>query len=269
MPGAPNALTARIIEDLGFQAVYLTGAGLTNTHLGLPDLGFMDLGQVTEHVLAIRGVVQLPLIVDIDTGFGNAINVAHTVRTLEQACASPVQVEDQRAPKRCGHFAGKELISAAEMVGKVRAAADAGRQDMVIIARTDACAVEGFEAAIDRASRYIEAGADMTFVEAPETLEDLRRVPDRLAAPQLVNMVLGGKTPIIDAAAAGEMGFALYANAALQAAIQGMQTTLKALKQAGVLDERTVTSFAERQRLVGEATFDAMELRYAAGAPTS
>jgi 2-methylisocitrate lyase-like PEP mutase family enzyme len=157
------------------------------------------------------------------------------------------------------------------MVGKVRAAADARRQDIVIIARTDACAVEGFEAAIDRASRYIEAGADMTFVEAPETLEDLRRVPGRLAAPQLVNMVLGGKTPIIDAAAAGEMGFALvlYANAALQAAIQGMQTTLKALKQAGVLDERTVTSFAERQRLVGQAAFDAMELRYAAGAPTS
>jgi 2-methylisocitrate lyase-like PEP mutase family enzyme len=149
LPGAPNALTARIIEDLGFKAVYLTGAGLTNMHLGLPDLGFMDLSQVAEHVLAIRGVVELPLIVDIDTGFGNAINVAHAIRTLEQAGASAVQLEDQHAPKRCGHFEGKELISADEMVGKVRAAAEARRRDMVIIARTDACAVEGFEAAID------------------------------------------------------------------------------------------------------------------------
>jgi 2-methylisocitrate lyase-like PEP mutase family enzyme len=271
LPGASNALTARVIEDLGFKAVYLTGAGLTNMHLGLPDLGFMDLSQVAEHVLAIRGVVELPLIVDIDTGFGNAINVAHTVRTLEQAGASAVQLEDQHAPKRCGHFEGKELISAEEMVGKVRAAAEARRQDMVIIARTDACAVEGFEAAIDRAGRYIEAGADLTFVEAPETLEDLRAIPRRLAAPQLLNMVLGGKTPIVDAAAAAEMGFALvlYANAALQAAIHGMQATLKTLKQTGVLDESMVTSFAERQRLVGQAAFDAMEVRYAAGEPTA
>jgi len=141
---------------------------------------------------------------------------------------------------------------------------------MVIIARTDACAVEGFEAAIDRASRYIEAGADMTFVEAPQTLEDLNAIPRLLPAPQMLNMVLGGKTPIVDAAAVGEMGFrlVLYANAALQAAIHGMQTTLRALKATGVLDERMVTSFAERQRLVGQATFDAMEVRYAAGAPT-
>ncbi|HEY1928550.1 MAG TPA: isocitrate lyase/PEP mutase family protein [Caulobacteraceae bacterium] len=270
LPGAADALTARIVEDLGFKAVYLTGAGLTNTHLGLPDLGFMDLSQVTEHVLAIRGVVELPLIVDIDTGFGNAINVAHTVRTLEQAGASAVQLEDQHAPKRCGHFQGKELISTEEMVGKIAAAADARRQDMVIIARTDAIAVEGFEAAIDRAGRYIAAGADMTFVEAPETLEDLRAVPGRLTAPQMLNMVLGGKTPIVDAAAAGEMGFGLvlYANAALQAAIHGIQTALKELKQTGALSERSVTSFAERQRLVGQAAFDALEVRYAAGAPT-
>jgi 2-methylisocitrate lyase-like PEP mutase family enzyme len=179
LPGAPNALAARVIADLGFKAVYLTGAGLTNMHLGLPDLGFMDLSQV---------------VVDADTGFGNAINVTHTVRTLERAGASAIQLEDQHAPKRCGHFAGKELIPAAEMVGKVRAAPDARRESMVIIARTDACAVEGFEAAIDRAQRYIEAGADMTFVEAPESLDDLKAVPKRLAAPQLLNMVLGGKT---------------------------------------------------------------------------
>jgi 2-methylisocitrate lyase-like PEP mutase family enzyme len=162
VPGAPNALAARIIADLGFAAVYLTGAGLTNMHLGLPDLGFMDLTMVAEHTMAIRGVVDLPLIVDADTGFGNAINVTHTVRTLEQAGASAIQLEDQHAPKRCGHFSGKELIPTEEMVSKIRAAVDSRRDGLVIIARTDACAVEGFEAAIDRAGRYIEAGADVT-----------------------------------------------------------------------------------------------------------
>lgn len=266
LPGAPNALAARIIADLGFKAVYLTGAGLTNMHLGLPDLGFMDLRMVTDHVMAIRRVIDLPLIVDIDTGFGNAINVTHTIRTLEQAGASAVQIEDQLAPKRCGHFEGKELVPPEEMVAKVRAAVDTRRQDIVVIARTDACAVEGFEAAIARAGRYIEAGADVTFVEAPENLEDLKAVPHRLKAPQLVNMVLGGKTPIIDAKAAAGMGFSLvlYANAALQGAVHGMQSTLSTLKQKGVLDESAVTSFAERQRLVGKPEFDRMEKRYAA-----
>jgi len=273
LPGAPNALAARIVADLGFKAVYLTGAGLTNMHLGLPDLGFMDLSQVAAHVMAIRGVIDLPLIVDADTGFGNAVNVTHTVRTLEQACASAVQLEDQHAPKRCGHFSGKELIPLEEMLGKVRAAVDTRRQNLVVIARTDACAVEGFEAAITRASSYIEAGADVTFVEAPETLEDLQAVPRRLKAPQLVNMVLGGKTPIIDQGAAADMGFSLvlYANDALQGAVHGMQTTLSALKKNGVLAEDAVTSFAERQRLVGKPAFDALEARYAvpAAKPTA
>jgi 2-methylisocitrate lyase-like PEP mutase family enzyme len=235
-------------------------------HLGLPDLGFMDLTQLVEHTMAIRGVVDLPLVVDADTGFGNAINVTHTVRTLEQAGASAIQLEDQHAPKRCGHFSGKELVSPEEMVSKVRAAVDARRHDLVIIARTDACAVEGFDAAIDRASRYLEAGADVTFVEAPETLADLKQVPRRLAAPQLLNMVRGGKTPIVSGAAAAEMGFnlVLYANAALQGAVHGMQIALKTLRDTGVLDEASVASFEERQRLVGKPAYDAMEARYAA-----
>jgi 2-methylisocitrate lyase-like PEP mutase family enzyme len=271
LPGAPNALAARIIADLGFRAVYLTGAGLTNMHLGLPDLGFMDLSLVADHVMAIRNVIDLPLIVDIDTGFGNAVNVTHTIRVLEQAGASAVQIEDQHAPKRCGHFEGKELAPLEEMVAKVRGAVDTRRQDMVVIARTDACAVEGFEAAIERAGRYIEAGADVTFVEAPENLDDLKAVPRRLKAPQLVNMVLGGKTPIVDAKAAADMGFSLvlYANAALQGAVHGMQSTLSTLKQKGVLDESAVTSFAERQRLVGKPEFDRMETRYATHAPST
>jgi 2-methylisocitrate lyase-like PEP mutase family enzyme len=266
LPGVPNALGARIVADLGFKAVYLTGAGLTNMYLGLPDLGFMDLSQLASHVMAIRSVIDLPLIADADTGFGNAINVTHTVRILEQAGASGIQIEDQHSPKRCGHFAGKELIPLAEMLGKIKAAVDSRRQNMVVIARTDACAVEGFEAAIERASRFVEVGADVTFVEAPETLEDLKAVPRRLKAPQMLNLVLGGRTPIIDQAAAADMGFSLvlYANAALQGAVHGMLTTLSALKTNGILSEVAVASFVERQRLVDKGAYDAMETRYAA-----
>jgi 2-methylisocitrate lyase-like PEP mutase family enzyme len=163
------------------------------------------------------------------------------------------------------------LVPLEEMVAKVRAAVDTRRQELVVIARTDACAVEGFESAIERAGSYIEAGADVTFVEAPENLDDLKAIPRRLKAPQLVNMVLGGKTPIIDAKTAAYMGFSLvlYANAALQGAVPGMQTTLSALRQNGVLDESAVTSFAERQRLVGKPEFDRMEARYAAPAPSA
>lgn len=267
LPGAPNALAARVVADLGFPAVYLTGAGLTNTLLGLPDLGFLDLSQVTEHTMAIRGVVDLPLVVDADTGFGNALNVSHTVRVLERAGASAVQLEDQRAPKRCGHFDGKELIVADEMVSKIKAAVDSRREDVVVIARTDACAVEGFEAAIERAGRYIDAGADMTFVEAPNSLEELKEIPKRLRAPQLLNIVLGGKTPIVDRKSCEDMGysFVLYANAALQGMLLGMRTALRTLREKGVLDERDscIASFAERQRLVGKEKFDEMERSYA------
>ncbi len=268
LPGAPNALAARVIADLGFKAVYLTGAGLTNSHLGLPDLGFMDLSQVIDHTLAIRNITELPLIVDADTGFGNALNVAHTVKMLERAGASGIQLEDQSTPKRCGHFAGKELISADEMVNKLKAAVDARRENLVIIARTDARAVEGFEASLERAARYIEAGADMTFVEAPETLDEMRQIPKRLGAPQMLNMVLGGKTPIVSRTEAAGLGFSLvlYANAALQGAVNGMQKALRSLHESGTLDEAggLIATFAERQRLVDKPGFDALEKKYAA-----
>jgi len=268
LPGAANALTARIIADLGFKALYLTGAGLTNMHLGLPDLAFVDLSQLVEHTMAIRGITDLPIIVDADTGFGNALNVGRTVTTLERAGASAIQIEDQVAPKKCGHFDGQELISAAEMVGKVKAAVDARRDNVVIIARTDARAAEGFEPAIDRARRYIEAGADMTFVEAPRSCEELEQIPKLLGAPQMLNMVVGGKTPITDRADAAKMGFSLvlYANVALQGAVKGMQDALTALRERGALTEaeELVATFAERQRLVEKPQFDALSRRYAA-----
>ncbi len=268
LPGAANALAARIVADLDFRAVYLTGAGLTNMHLGLPDLAFMDLSQLVEHTMAIRGITDLPIVVDADTGFGNALNVGRTVATLERAGASAIQIEDQVMPKRCGHFDGQEVIPAAEMVGKLKAAVDARRDDVVIIARTDARAAEGFEAALARAARYIEAGADMTFVEAPQTADELRQIPQRLKVPQLLNMVIGGKTPITDRAAAAQMGFSLvlYANVALQGAIKGMQEALTALRDRGAVSEADglVARFAERQRLVAKPDFDALSRRYAA-----
>ena len=268
VPGAANALSARIIADLGFEAVYVTGAGVTNMYLGLPDMGFLSLTQLAEHTAAIRDAVTLPIIVDADTGFGNALNVHHTVRILQRAGASAIQIEDQVSPKRCGHFAGKDVIPVGEMVGKIHAAVDARTSaDLLIIARTDARAVDGFQAAVDRASAYIESGADITFVEAPESLDEMRRIPQLLTVPQIVNMVVGGRTPIVDASELSAMGFAivLYANAALQGAILGMQNALRELKERGRLDESSaaLVSFAERQRLVRKPLCDELEQKYA------
>lgn len=268
VPGAPNALAARVITDLGFEAIYVTGAGVTNMSLGLPDLSFVDLTQIVQHTMAIRNVTDLPLVVDADTGFGNAVNVAHTVRMLEQAGASAVQIEDQKMPKRCGHFAGKELVAPQEMAAKVKAAVDARRSDeFLIIARTDARATEGFQAALDRAARYVEAGADLIFIEAPESEEEVRRIPASLPIPQLVNLVVGGRTPIFGQAELAGIGFAmvLYANVALQGAILGMQNALGALVRTGRMDEdgAIVASFAERQRLVRKSHYDELERRYA------
>ena len=269
VPGAANPLAARVIADLGFEAIYVTGAGVTNMSLGLPDLSFIDLSQIVQQTMAIRNVTDLPLVVDADTGFGNAVNVAHTVRMLERAGASAIQIEDQVMPKRCGHFTGKEVVRPKEMAAKVRAAVDARRSDeLLIIARTDARAVEGFQAALDRAALYAESGADVIFIEAPESEEEMRRIPASLPVPQLVNLVVGGRTPILGQADLAEMGFAmaLYANVALQGAILGMQNALGALARDGRMDEDggLVASFAERQRLVEKGRYDELERRYAA-----
>lgn len=267
VPGAADALSARVIAGLGFEVVYITGAGVTNALLGMPDLGFISLPELAQQTSAIREAVELPMLVDADTGFGNPLNVRHTVKVLERAGANAIQIEDQVFPKRCGHFGGKQVIAEEEMTAKVKAAVDARRsQDFLIIARTDARAQHGFQAAIDRAAMWIEAGADVTFVEAPESAEELKRIPALLRVPQVINMVPGGKTPIVDAATLASMGFAvvLYANAALQGAIRGMQAALSELKARGFLDESSgkIASFAERQRLVQKPFFDDLERKY-------
>ncbi len=267
VPGAFNALSAKVIEDLGFEAIYVTGAGVTNMWLGLPDQGFMGLAEIADHTARIRDAVSVPLLVDADTGFGNALNVYHTVRTLERAGADCIQLEDQVAPKRCGHFNGKEVVSTDEAVSKIKAAVDARRDpNLLVMARTDAAATHGFEAAVERAQRFAEAGADILFVEAVTTAEEIRALPARLATPQLMNMVIGGKTPIFDAEQLGELGYGivLYANAALQGAVAGMQNTLTVLRDQKAVQESNgwVATFAERQRLVGKPAWDALEKRF-------
>jgi len=267
VPGAANALAAKAIDMAGFEAVYLSGAGLTNTFYGMPDLGFMSLQDVASHTSAIRQAVGLPLIVDADTGFGNALNVRHTVKTLERAGANAIQLEDQAMPKKCGHFNDKSVISCAEMVDKVRAAVDARTdQDTLIMARTDARAIEGFEAAIARAQAYADAGADITFVEAPVSLDEVQRIPQALSCPQVINVVIGGKTPVPDPEVLRTWGFGmiLYANAALQGALLGMHNALHALHRDGQLLESSglVASFEARQAAVDKDIFDQLARRY-------
>jgi 2-methylisocitrate lyase-like PEP mutase family enzyme len=269
LPGVSNALAARVVADLGFPAAYITGAGVANTFLGLPDIGLVSLTELAEHVAAIREIFPGPLMVDADTGFGNAINMRRTIRLLERAGANAVQIEDQVFPKRCGHFDGKAVIPAAEMVAKVRAAVDA-RSDaqLLIVARTDAIATDGFKAAIDRASAYREAGADVTFVEAPRSLNEIADIPRLLRWPQIINIVLGGRTPELPNAKLRELGFAgvLYANVALQSALRGMQEALSVLRKDGRMAEAAALAvdFAERQRLIGKAEYDALERKYQA-----
>jgi 2-methylisocitrate lyase-like PEP mutase family enzyme len=265
-PGAANALTARIIEDLGFDCVYVTGAGIANTYLGKPDIGLVTLSELTGHVAAIRDAVELPLIVDVDTGFGNPIGVYRTVREIGRAGADALQIEDQVSPKKCGHFEGKQVIPVAEMVQKVHAAVDARDDDnLLIIARTDARAVHGFEDAVERGNAYAQAGADIVFVEAPQTVEELRSLPGLIPVPQVVNLVEGGKTPLLPVSELGDFRVALFANAALQAAAKGVLRALGALRETGSLAAAAadLVGWQERQRLVRKPHFDELERKYA------
>lgn len=266
LPGVANALAARVVADCGFDAAYVTGAGIANSFLGIPDNGLVTLTELTDHVVAIREVFAGPLMIDADTGFGNALNMRRTVQMLERAGADALQIEDQVFPKRCGHFEGKEVIPSAEMVAKIKAAVDARTDpDLLIVARTDAIAPEGFSAAMDRAHAFREAGADVGFVEAPLN-EDQMTAIGRLPWPQIANIVIGGKTPERSNDEMKRLGFAgiLYANTALQAAVFGMQRALTHLNKNGKMGDTTgmLAGFAERQRLVDIQSFQDMERKY-------
>jgi 2-methylisocitrate lyase-like PEP mutase family enzyme len=210
-PGVYDALTAHLAERAGFSAVYVSGAAIAYTRLGRPDIGLVAMSEVADTVALIRDRVRSHLIVDADTGYGNALNVARTVRIFERAGASAIQIEDQDFPKRCGHLDNKILVPAQEMVGKIKAALDARQShETLVIARSDAIAVEGFEQAMARAVSYREAGADILFVEAPKTRDELKRIPPALkGVPVMANMVEGGKTPSLNAADLQALGFSL------------------------------------------------------------
>ena len=221
VPGAFNALSARVVADLGFEALYVTGAGVTNMWFGLPDQAFMGLTDIADHTPRIRDAVDLPLIVDADTGFGNALNTYHAVRTLERAGADCIQLEDQVSPKRCGHFAGKDVVEASEMIGKIKAACDARRdKELLIMARTDALAVEGLGSALERAAAYAAAGADMIFAEALRSLDDFRAFAAGVKAPVLANLTEFGQTPYftVDELRATGVAMILYPLSASRAA---------------------------------------------------
>jgi 2-methylisocitrate lyase-like PEP mutase family enzyme len=235
-PGVYDAFSASVAADTGFEAVYLSGAAIAYTLLGRPDIGLVSLTEVAQVTARVRERIDLPMIVDGDTGWGNALNVQRSVRVLEQAGASAIQLEDQTFPKRCGHLKGKDVIPVGQAVGKIKAAVDA-RQKTLIIARTDALAIEGLEAALERCERYLEAGADVLFIEAMRTEEEMRLANARFAgrAALLANMVEGGNTPLLSASQLEALGFGIviFPGAVVRALARTLQEFYGSLKTHG------------------------------------
>lgn len=265
-PGAFDALSARIIEAVGFSAVYMTGAGVSRT-LGYPDVGLATLTEMADRAAQIANAVSVPILADADTGYGNAINVRRTVREYERAGVAGLHLEDQITPKRCGHYEGKGLISVEEMVGKIEAALDVRTDpDFVIIARTDARAVDGLDAAIERAQRYAQTGVNAVFVAAPHSREELEQIASRVDAPLMINIFEGGKTPLVSNAALEKMGFRLviFSTATQTAACQAIKDVMSHLYQHGTLEgfSDRLMPFAERDALIGLPEIESLEDRF-------
>jgi methylisocitrate lyase len=267
VPGAHDALTARLIEQAGFPACYMTGAGSVAALLGLPDVGLITMTEMVMNARYIARAVSLPVICDADTGYGNAINVMRTVREYEAAGVAGIHLEDQIFPKKCGHMDGKALVPMEEMAAKIRAACEAREdRDFVIIARTDSRAVEGVDGAIRRARAYVDAGADMIFPEAPQSREELARFAAEIPGPLLANMTEFGKSPLVPAAELERMGYriVLYPVSALRVAHRAIQELLAEIKQTGS-QEALVDRMAHRQELyelVGLPAVHAAERRF-------
>lgn len=266
-PGAYDALSARLIVDAGFPVVYATGAGISNSQLGLADVGLLTMTEMLEQTRRIVTAVDAPVMADIDTGYGNAVNLYRTVQEFVRAGVAAVQIEDQVIPKKCGHFSGKQLIPFDEAVWKIKAAVEArGDSDLVIIARTDAIAVEGFAAAMRRARAYHASGADLLFVEAPRTRQELAEIGRELPGAKMANIVEGGKTPIVAAKDLLALGFkvVLYANLALRSSVHAIEANLAHLRQCGdstgILD-RMIT-MEERGRVTEKDRLDELEQRF-------
>ena len=267
-PGAYDGLSARLVQQAGFPAVYITGGGMARS-LGMPDLGLMSLTDIVSRLETIVDAVDIPVIGDADTGHGNALNAQHTMRAFERAGIAGCHLEDQSFPKRCGHYDDKSIVSQAEMAQKIRAMKDACQDpDFVLIARTDALAVEGYDKAIERGHAYMEAGADMIFIEAPTSVEEIEKIAKDLPYPKLINMFHGGKTPLVAANRLGELGYSLVIipSDTQRAAIKAMQDTLAAIARdghSGGLEDRMV-SFNEREQIIGTPDYLELDKRYSA-----
>ncbi len=268
-PGVYDAYLARCVERAGFDALYMTGAGVSHARLGVPDLGLVSFSEMCEQAARIVDAVKIPLIADADTGYGNAMNVARTIRAYERAGVSACHIEDQQMPKRCGHFDQKRLVPTGEMLGKLQAALDARVDaDFVVIARTDARTVEGLDAAIDRANAYAEAGADMIFVESPLSEAELEHIGRSVGAPLLANMVETGKTPILSASALEALGFSVVIHPGALGRFIGKQVTafLERFQREGSTHSQMdrMLSFKEQNEIVGLDAFLERAERYRA-----
>lgn len=270
VPGVYDSLSALLAAQAGAEAVYLSGASIAYTRFGRSDVGLVTMSEVAETLSLVAERIEQPVIVDADTGFGNALNVQRTVRTFERAGAAAIQIEDQSFPKRCGHLDGKGLVEADEMIGKIRAAADA-RAELLIVARTDAIAVEGLNSAIERASRYAEAGADILFVEAPPDRAAMQRICNELGgrAPLLANMVEGGKTPLTEARELEEIGYSIviFPGGVVRAQLRLTQDYYASLIENGTTRPflERMADFVELNRVIGTPELMKLGRKYEGG----
>jgi carboxyvinyl-carboxyphosphonate phosphorylmutase len=265
-PGAYDTLTARLVQLAGFQAVYLTGGGYSRAN-GYPDIGLLTMTENVQWIARTVDAVDIPVICDMDSGYGNAVNVVRSVREYEKTGVAAFHLEDQVSPKKCGHYEGKQLVSKGEMVGKIKAAVDTRRDaDMVIIARTDSRASEGLASAIDRMNAYLEAGADVGFVEAPQSAEELAAVPKAITKPAVANIFEGGKTPALPKSQLEAMGYRLgiYPSQTHRAAIAAAKKVLAVLKRDGdtAAIESELATFNDREDAVNSARWREIEQRY-------
>jgi 2-methylisocitrate lyase-like PEP mutase family enzyme len=256
IPGVADPLCAKLAQRAGFKAVFLSGYAASAALLGAPDVGLLTMTEMVECARRIADAVDLPVFADGDNGHGNATNVTRTMRQFEQAGVAAIFFEDQVAPKRCGHMSGKQVIPAVEMAAKIRAAVDARCDaDLLIMARTDALAVNGMEDALERMHRYLEAGADLSFVESPESVEQMRHITREIAAPNMANMVPGGKTPILTATQLQELGFAVaaYPTMLTYSMARAAERALEHLQSRGTMAglENSMMDFGEFNRLIG------------------
>lgn len=265
-PGVYDGLSARVAESAEFEALYISGGAIARS-MGYPDVGLVTQTEMIKRLEEIRAVTTLPLIMDADTGYGNAINVVRTIRAYERAGAAALHIEDQVEPKRCGHYEGKEIVSSHEMEQKIRAAVEAREHgELVIIARTDARAVSGLESAIERGNAYAEAGADMIFVEAPQSVAEIERIAQEVNTPLLINMFWGGKTPLVPADQLAALGYRLMIvpSDLQRAAIRAMQRAAAVIRQDGNTAAMVdgMVSFVEREEVIGKSDIEALQKRF-------